>query len=1453
MNGRNRGKNFLFSFLFIVVERIAVINSQVWPQGTYGLPKPVSGCPTTWQEGWRQQDLENTNSKSSFSTHLQSHMEATLNGGDVKRYFCVKDSTHVGETRAWPAGSYCVYKKNQQCPSGMKTQSGYIKWDDEDTKNKNSKYGTLPEGTYDQDTKIFYCCNDRGQWNDAIELPVDKPFYLLPFNSNNCQRVNGAISSLDYIVYDTEETQNHDDFSQGPRVFSDSNKGLPKIYYCYYEGCMHKSQKESGTISTTHFPDYQYCSWSITVNQGSVVSLTLTSINIPSCTGNYMNIYDGVDDNASLMMSLCGNNATSGVRLRTTTNNMFIILKSRLSSGNMHFQADYKTTTPFSGLSWPSGTYGLPKTTTPCPDMWIPGWRKQIMEDDKQPAETSLSTNLNMHMDVHLIGSALTRHFCTKTSDGTKDTTAWPAGNYCIYKKNQCPSGMKDGFIKWDDEDNPKSGSNARHGVLPDGEYGKHGGVPSDTKIFYCCNDQGAWSQSIELPIDEPFYLLPYQSGNCQRVKNALSTLEFITYDTEEDNNYDDFQNSYAYKTGYKRLPTVYYCYYKGCNNRYEGNNGGFGFHNYPDYQYCSWTITVEHGLVVFLRFSTLNISDCSENQLGIYDGIDSDSPILATYCGANATSGNTLLSTGNVVYVAFKSGRRGKSLGFQAQYESKTLITETSWPSGTYGLPKTTGSCSSGWVQGTRKQNMEQSGVFHGATSSQYDMDAILDKKKRSIARKFCMKTSNNGNSKMWPVGSYCIYKKNTCPNGMDEGSIKWDDADDKRNPDVEGVLPNGKYDDHSTKIDYCCRNQGNWYDPIELPVSVSFFLLPYTTKNCQRVKWAMSRLQYIIYQTEESQNQDYFTGSHVYAENINRNHYTPRTLYYCYYKGCNYQIDAESASYISVPISSDQDFKHCSWLLSVRYGNISVTFNTASVTDCAKGDLLRVYDGPNDKSNSLANICGTEYNHSITSTGKHLFVSVKSGYNRQMGTTVGFHASFKNNLPFSIIVSTPSMASHSTPPTTPASTPPTTPASTPKTTRASTPPTTPASTPKTTRASTPPTTPASTQPTKRTSTPPTARTSTPPTSQTSTPSKTLPATLPLTTPTTALKMTTSSKKRSTSASDTGATLTTQNSSAATKVPIDTDKTTHTEASRSKTMNTDKPTGINTPTTSKAGNQGGNSEHNDSPVSALVYVIPVCLTFLVTVIIVMLFYRRKKKDNPTQGAPNETIHPSSPEFNPRFQSPDKVFILGGQQVNIPSDEKENPLYETQEEHTYWSIEDTQKQYKKEIGNCPSKSTFYETPLDSGASTSSLNPYEISPVKAAKPSNIPPEDNTYDKPVDSLASMSSFNPLYSSESTNHEAPLLSDVPSTSHDTTEAYYKNPANPYNKLPKSDIYKTPSNVSQTDSGNQQAQTTYENFSLTDHNPHYQTPNNKPDTYEVMHGKLVVDLSEETGMTQC
>lgn len=116
-------------------------------------------------------------------------------------------------------------------------EDGSITWDDEDhdhNTNKNEINGYLPDGQYDVNTRIYYCCQNQGYWYNPVELPVDRPFYLLPY-SRNCQRVKWALSTLEYIIYDTEDDQNGDQFD-GTHVFTNQVKSLPKIYYCYYKG-----------------------------------------------------------------------------------------------------------------------------------------------------------------------------------------------------------------------------------------------------------------------------------------------------------------------------------------------------------------------------------------------------------------------------------------------------------------------------------------------------------------------------------------------------------------------------------------------------------------------------------------------------------------------------------------------------------------------------------------------------------------------------------------------------------------------------------------------------------------------------------------------------------------------------------------------------------------------------------------------------------------------------------------------------------------------------------------------------------------------------------------------------------------------------------------------------------------------------------------------------------------
>ncbi len=115
---------------------------------------------------------------------------------------------------------------------------GFIDWYDEQNNNQNRfhRYLALPDGIYfGPSTRVLYCCHTTGKWYESIELPTEKPFYLLPYGSGNCQRVVGAISFLEYIVYDTENKNNMDEFN-GHHVFTDKVKSLPKVFYCYYEG-----------------------------------------------------------------------------------------------------------------------------------------------------------------------------------------------------------------------------------------------------------------------------------------------------------------------------------------------------------------------------------------------------------------------------------------------------------------------------------------------------------------------------------------------------------------------------------------------------------------------------------------------------------------------------------------------------------------------------------------------------------------------------------------------------------------------------------------------------------------------------------------------------------------------------------------------------------------------------------------------------------------------------------------------------------------------------------------------------------------------------------------------------------------------------------------------------------------------------------------------------------------
>ena len=133
----------------------------------------------------------------------------------------------------------------------------------------------------------------------------------------------------------------------------------------------------------------------------------------------------------------------------------------------------------------------------------------------------------------------------------------YSTGRYCIYDYGRCPTGLTKGYAYWDD--NNENNSNGKGGTLPGGVNGHI----HDTQIRFCCRKDGDINDPVLLPSKTPFFLLAYGSAECQMVKWAIASLEWIFFDTEDNQNRDKAAGAYPFEAGIKH-PTIYYCYYHG-------------------------------------------------------------------------------------------------------------------------------------------------------------------------------------------------------------------------------------------------------------------------------------------------------------------------------------------------------------------------------------------------------------------------------------------------------------------------------------------------------------------------------------------------------------------------------------------------------------------------------------------------------------------------------------------------------------------------------------------------------------------------------------------------------------------------------------------------------------------------------------------------------------------------
>jgi hypothetical protein len=131
-----------------------------WPQGQYGLPMPVSGCPSAsdsqWKTGSRFHDVRHEPvPDDKFRYWSQGVMlKGGSTDGGIVQHFCIRDTKVLPNASnygyyGWMPGKYCIFQVGDSCPDGF--QSGAITWFDKSNAtlsqdSKNSVNGSLPKG-----------------------------------------------------------------------------------------------------------------------------------------------------------------------------------------------------------------------------------------------------------------------------------------------------------------------------------------------------------------------------------------------------------------------------------------------------------------------------------------------------------------------------------------------------------------------------------------------------------------------------------------------------------------------------------------------------------------------------------------------------------------------------------------------------------------------------------------------------------------------------------------------------------------------------------------------------------------------------------------------------------------------------------------------------------------------------------------------------------------------------------------------------------------------------------------------------------------------------------------------------------------------------------------------------------------------------------------------------------
>ncbi|XP_071106480.1 uncharacterized protein [Haliotis cracherodii] len=173
-------------------------------------------------------------------------------------------------------------------------------------------------------------------------------------------------------------------------------------------------------------------------------------------------------------------------------------------------------------------------------------------------------------------------------------------------------------------------------------------------------------------------------------------------------------------------------------------------------------------------------------------------------------------------------------------------------WPRGHYALPEPVGGCPNYGENFWRESWYKQCGDGCNYKSQEFFLKGNYTA--LELDHHFCVHHDVDDPSIIplyqtyWEAGRYCILRFNgTCPDGFEEGFVEMNNHECNATNVTVGVLPDGNYTCTTTRMEFCCRYDGEIERPIVLPAKHQFVLFMANNESeCQQVRGMNHKIQF-------------------------------------------------------------------------------------------------------------------------------------------------------------------------------------------------------------------------------------------------------------------------------------------------------------------------------------------------------------------------------------------------------------------------------------------------------------------------------------------------------------------------------------------------------------------------------------------------------------------------------